>query len=697
MPQALIAVINVLVGPFGLLGGLVLNAIGIPVSTGLIGDLLGIGPRQSRPRPSDGQQNINEAIGSRTRNYGIVHTGGQRTFLDSADGRLGIVVTLGTGEETEILEHRINDKVVTVVGGTVTDASYRNAIHIYTRAGTDDQTAVGELTARFPQWTADHCQRGCALAALICDPVKQQHFSEVYNGQVPIYTQVRKAAKLYDPRKDDTAVIGADDAGEPVYGSGSHRLADRSTWEWSDNGPLVIADYFAHADGYGGGYQNVRWEVVAGEADIADELVTTRSGDTIKRWRLWASYSLAATERRQIMSDLRTAMDAFVWQDADGLFNVQCGRWVEPTITLTDDHILGMSATLGPPAQKQVSAVKVLYTEAAIGYREQESALVANPDSPDDPNAEPEPLECYYAPHHNQAVRVGKLTVARLGDRWHITALINLFGLNLLGQRTCRLVSADLGLSAYFAVAGLKFNAGDNTIEAKLDEVRPEDWDLDAATEEGEPPLAPGASAPPPALAAPTGLTLSAVQIALGETNGVSIAALWDDPGRADLSWEAQLSVDGDDDWSGMAVDQDARTARSGPVNSGAAYAVRVRAMTITGRASDWASTTITPTAAPSALGAPTDLAALGGVGEADVTFRMPTSARLAFARLYHAATSDFSTATQAGSDLVGALGEAMAVNDPGLGAGAQYYWVRAFDGSGGQSALTGPVSTTIS
>ncbi|RSU31644.1 hypothetical protein CA223_23295, partial [Sphingomonas koreensis] len=65
-------------------------------------------------KPSDGQQNINEAIGSRRRHYGIVHTGGQRTFLESAGGRLGINVTLGTGKEGPIIKHRINDKPVTV-------------------------------------------------------------------------------------------------------------------------------------------------------------------------------------------------------------------------------------------------------------------------------------------------------------------------------------------------------------------------------------------------------------------------------------------------------------------------------------------------------------------------------------------------------------------------------------------------------
>ncbi|MFX8895289.1 hypothetical protein ABTM96_19345, partial [Acinetobacter baumannii] len=92
-----------------------------------------------------------------------VHTGGVLTFEESSNGTLGLVVTLGTGEEAEILEHRINDKAVTLDGsGTVTQASYHGAVHIYTRPGSDSQTAISQMTAKFPQWTSAHRQRGCA-------------------------------------------------------------------------------------------------------------------------------------------------------------------------------------------------------------------------------------------------------------------------------------------------------------------------------------------------------------------------------------------------------------------------------------------------------------------------------------------------------------------------------------------------------
>lgn len=607
MPQAIAAFIIAAVSATGVAAALITAVVSIAFTVG-VSVLFNALFARSRPKPSDGQINSRVAIGSRRRHYGIVHTGGQETFKESAGGTLARVITLGTGEEAEIIEHRINDKPVTVSAGTVTDASFRGAVHIYTRSGTADQTAIGELTAKFAQWTSNHRQRGCPHAAIICDPVKQEHFSEVYNGREPEYTQVRKAAKLYDPRKDSTAVIGTDEAGDPVYGSGAHRLSDSATWEWSDNAALVIADYFAHPDGYGGGVDAVNWANIAAEADHADDTVTTVTDEEIARWRIWASYSLAGDERRQVLADMLRACDGFAWQDAELRFNLMLGRFEVPDITITDDHIIGMTATLGIKAQQRVSAIKVLYTEAAIGYREQESATISDPEAEDDPASDAQAVEAYFAPHHNQASRLGKIIFRQLGDRWHINALLNLYGLNLLGRRFVGFDSADLGVAGYFKIDGLRLNLADLTAEATLSEVRADDWDFDAAEEEGTPPLDGGEAAGPVTIPGPTGLVLTAVQIDLGETNAVTIAASWDDPGRPDLTFEAQYSVAGEAEWIAMGVQSEARTAQSGPVDSGVEYDVRVRSITLLGRPSAWTTASITPVADPGDVPGPGDI-----------------------------------------------------------------------------------------
>jgi hypothetical protein len=125
---------------------------------------------------------------------------------------------------------------------------------------------------------------------------------------------------------------------------------------------------------------------------------------------------------------------------------------------------------------------------------------------------------------------------------------------------------------------------------------------------------------------------------------------------------------------------------------------VQVQALTITYREGEWsASETITPVA-DTALSAPTGLAASGGTGEAQVTFRMPPEPSLGFARLYHNDSNDFGTAAQFGGDIEGGLSEVIpAITVTGLSAGTEYFWARAFKAGGGSSALAGPVTATIS
>lgn len=678
MPQVIAGAIIAAVGATGIAAALI--SVGVSLGfNALLKSVLGGG----RPKPSDGQITVRGSVESRTRNYGIVHTGGVLAFEESSNGTLGLVVTLGTGEETEILQHRINDKVVTVDGsGTVTDASYHGAVHIYTRPGSDTQTAIAEVTSVFPQWTSNHRQRGCAHAALICDPVKQELFSEVYGGREPVYSQVRKAVQVYDPRKDSTF----------PGGSGAQRLNNRSTWAWSDNAPLVIADYLAHEDGFGLGYDKINWASFAAQATIADQTVTPAAGGTIARWRLWASIKLASDERRQVLNDMLKACDGFTWQGADYKVNMLVGAYEAPTLTLTDSHIISMTARRGPTAGERTSALKMLYTEAGIGYREQESALVSVPGIDQDPNTDPQPVQLYFAPHHNQAMRVGKLLAARLGNRWHLDMVTNLYGLNLLGRRFVRVTSAEAAIDAVFAIeSGVKIVPGGDRlrISVGLVEVTPQDWDFDAATEEGTPPTS-GSSSSTISLAAPTGLTLAAAPVG----TGVAIKATWSSSGRAGLAYEVRYRPTAGGEWLLMTVEAEDRTGWSGPVNSGTQYDVQVRALTIGRFASAWSSVVqITPV---STLSAPTALSITGGVGSISGSFRMPSEQGLAYARLYRTATSSFTSPTQVGSDIVGGLGQVMSVSASGLAAGTYYFWVRAFTGSGGQSALTGPVSATV-
>ena len=581
--------------------------------------------------------------------------------------------------------------------GTISDASFKGAVHIITRPGDPNQTAIGELTAIFPEWTANHRQRGCAHVAIICDPVDQEDFNAVYNGRVPEYSQVRKGCSCYDPRQDSTTVIYDDGEGFVVMGTGPQRVDDPTTWPWSDNWALVTANYWADSDGYGGGYDNVNWTNIAIEAAVSDDPVPAAGGGTVTRWRCWASYSLVNEDRKDVFADMLKAADGWAFQDANGKLNIRAGRWEEPDVTITDDAIKALSVEQGPTTRHRTSAIKVLYTESAIGYRQQEANTLTVPNSNADPNSDPQSLPANYSPHHNQAIRVGYRHAESLDpDRWHLTALLDLRGLDLLGRRFCRLETEVMGIYAWFEIKRLRLFVRTKSIEAELSEVKPGDW-LDDATEvEGAPP---SSTAPPkgdPTLAVPTGLTLSPVALSFGDANGVAIAAIWDDPGRKGLTFEAQLRETPDGEWVTMVVDNAAFSARSGPVNSGIEHEVRVRARSIGGRTSTWsAPVTITPSAAAS-VPAPSNLAAApGAAGEAVIDWRSPQAA-FDHVELFENTADNLDTATQIGGEFAGSLGEFKTHTETGLPAGTHYFWAVAFDAADNPSAAAGPVTAVV-
>jgi FlaG/FlaF family flagellin (archaellin) len=87
MPQAIASAIVAWIGASGVIGAVLTVALTIAITAGinaLIGTIFGTGT----PKPSDGQQVTRQPVGSRRRHYGIIHTAGQLSFLESSGGTL---------------------------------------------------------------------------------------------------------------------------------------------------------------------------------------------------------------------------------------------------------------------------------------------------------------------------------------------------------------------------------------------------------------------------------------------------------------------------------------------------------------------------------------------------------------------------------------------------------------------------------
>lgn len=112
--------------------------------------------------------------------------------------------------------------------------------------GAPGQNVGAELAAEYPgKITSTDKFSGMAVAV-----IDLWFDQDVYPQGRPNITAVVRGAKVYDPTKDSTN-----------GGSGSHRLADSTTWEWSENSMLLAYHYARHANG---------WAVPAADIPVAD-------------------------------------------------------------------------------------------------------------------------------------------------------------------------------------------------------------------------------------------------------------------------------------------------------------------------------------------------------------------------------------------------------------------------------------------
>ncbi len=116
------------------------------------------------------------------------------------------------------------------------------------------------------------------------------------------FTCLYSGRKLYDPRKDSTA-----------GGTGSHRLAAPSTWEFSDSPALALGDYLSNSV-YGAG-EPVNWSSVAATANANDALVGSPAE---KRRILGVTFASVATVT-DIADTLRSYAGCFLLPSASGV------------------------------------------------------------------------------------------------------------------------------------------------------------------------------------------------------------------------------------------------------------------------------------------------------------------------------------------------------------------------------------------
>lgn len=159
------------------------------------------------------------------------------------------------------------------------------------------------------------------------------------------FAAIIRGRKVYDPRKDSTA-----------GGVGSHRFTAPSTWEWSDNPTLCLADYSSSIV-YGAGTP-IDWTTVPAAANANDALVGGEAR------RIVGVSFIKAVEAAEAIETLRAYAGCWV---LPGVYGVRLVPDADAASCASYSHATGDIAAIQPLALRDTSraptAVEVIYTD----------------------------------------------------------------------------------------------------------------------------------------------------------------------------------------------------------------------------------------------------------------------------------------------------------------------------------------------
>ena len=230
-------------------------------------------------------------------------------------------VAISGGGLTLTVTDSLGDAPVTVVYKTSVSPA---VIRVQKHLGSDSQTVDAYLTSVVPtEWDASHRLRGCAYLVVTLDLEDQR-----FQGGPPALTCRVRGKKLYDPRKDSTN-----------GGSGSHRYATPSTWEWSDNPALCTRDWIVGEYGMAHDNADILDAFTIAAANACD--VTYTPSGIGASTKIYKCNGVATTEdgRETVLDTLADSMAGFAVYGAQ--WQILAGVWTAPVMALTDDDLDG--------------------------------------------------------------------------------------------------------------------------------------------------------------------------------------------------------------------------------------------------------------------------------------------------------------------------------------------------------------------
>lgn len=365
---------------------------------------------------------------------------------------------------------------------------------------------------------------------------------------LPDFTFTVKGMKCYDPRLDTTN-----------GGSGSHRYATPSTWEWTDC-PALIASTFLMFDQLrgGGGYDpatEIDWALVAAAANICDASVTIPSGSQA-RYTCNLVLDATALFEDNLGDIIDCMMGRCIWRD--GKWRLYAGAWDTATFTIEESDWLSPVAiqTIAPRREGRWNGVRCFYVDPSRNYQRVEAYPRTSSTYYDDDAGERIWLELERSGVNTEteAQRHAEFILRQSRNQIRFTGLLGPKFQYLALWETGVINFASLGWSSKtFRLVSYRLNA-DGSVNVGFGEEQSTDWTDLASGEYSSPSIAALPESNVQAPDAPTALTITATisgtilaSLTPGQVKPIGTTyQLYASPGSLWNANSAQLTWEGD-------------------------------------------------------------------------------------------------------------------------------------------------------
>lgn len=637
--------------------------------------------RPQAPKPQDVQTSVKNPVASRVRHYGRVKASGPWTFVESKSGNLYKVIALGTGQLDAIEECWIDDNLVTINGSNVvTSAPYNSKAEIRYRVGLPTETSYTQLTAQFSQWDTSHRGDGVSSLFAIQKAVASDKITSIFPNI--LNTLYRVVAR-----------------GSIIYSLGT------STNIWSENAADIVRDYITHTDGMRLPASIVNTPLAAAgwlaAYNRCAEAVPLKAGGTEKRYRLWGSYQL--DERpADVLERMTSACDGRLVPTPDGGLTLDVGTWTEPTVVLDADAITGFQEVArGRDVLTAANIIRATFMSPFHDYQSTDADQWIDDADVSLRGEIAQDIQLNMAPSHGQARRLMKLAYYRANPSWVGVFNCNLRAMAAFGKRFVRITYPLFSIDEVFEIQDFKFVIGEGGIltgvSLQVQSMPSAAYDWDAASEEGTAPIS-EVTTVDKTIPLPTNFSFGVSRITVGSQQ-VPYGVITFDASPSDaLKIQGQYKKVSDTDWLVIPISDGATSAQTNALSDGVQYEAQVRFVTLTGREGAWTSPSlkVTPVADPTAPGVVTGVSKTGAAGQVTLNWTSPNSANYVAANIRRNTVNTEGTAVLVRTEY-GPPSTADSYVDGGLAAGTYFYWLKAANASGVESAsvATGSVVVT--